>query len=1727
MANTDSILPAELQVAPYYNDYDETKDFYYVNYRPDRAVQGRELNQTQTISQKQVQRLAAGIFQNGSIVTGGEITYQSADEGIRYANLNSSYSGNTIVAADFLGQSITTVQSSNTISTRGLVLTTSEASNTEPATIVFKKISGLNFLQNTTIRVINDTTYANMTATGNASVVSINPGVYFVNGFMARVGAQTIVLDKYDSTPSYRVGLEFVDEIIDENDDTTLLDPAQEASNYQAPGATRYKITLTLSKRTLTSEDDSKFLELLRVEDGVLKKIVKYPQYSELGKTLARRTYDQSGNFTVNPFIAQLLDHVPEQGRGTISITAGTNVIAGSNTNFSLDTPVNSIIIANGQGAIVNVVTNNLSVTTTNNYAYSVASGSNYIVQNPNKFTTRLSPGKGYISGYEFETIAPTDLGVRRARDYFTTSNYNLNSPLGNYLFTTNAYGVPDITNMETFDLHIVQASVIDYTSSNSYQNTKIGTARVRGFEYASATNTSNSLTHTFGTYLFDVSLANSAYTLNSAMALATFTGTGANTFNKRMDISPSSKVNGVISGNTFLTDTNFGCLVYQFPQSVIVPSSITNVDYQYRKFQSNVTVTAGSATVTAVAPDLFIGSGTLSDSTALANWEVTIRNKGDLVFPTWANGQIIPMTSTTGRSIAITSGTSAALSFGAGMANNFTVDVNYTINITGTPPSPRAKTLVNANTTSIATAGATTISNTNTSIYLANGQVHVTNPNNVVRFVGSPQNLYVADIKRLQKVYDFAGRTITQANLASAVDVTSYYTLDNGQRDSYYGQGALLLKGGVTSPSGPLVAMIDYYTHSGTSGFLTVDSYPNASTPAGYADIPVYTSPTNGQLYTLRDCVDWRPIATNAVEGNVLLSPKILEPGQSFASTFSYYVGRVDKIIVTQDLNFKVIEGTPDLYPVPPAIEPNSMLLYTLNIPPYTFLPIDVDVLYNDNKRYTMSDIGRLDRRIQNLEYYTALNLLETAAASTTVVDSNGLARYKNGILVDSFNGHSVGDVVAYDYVCSMDFGKGELRNSFSSNNDTFYPVASGSSNFSQTGNQLTLNYTLEDYLDQPSATGYVAVNLFGYQTWLGTLQLTPDTDTWYSQVRAPQVIINQNGTNDAYASSGSGSNGFGTQWNDWNTTWIGQPTVVGSQYTGTYTETAAGQGYQFMNVTRQTEATPTTQVRTGFATVYVPTTVTQSLGDKVIDQSIIPYIRENDIVVTSNNLRPTSIYYPFLDNTFMLAYWINPTLIQINIPYTGNFFSNSKGDVFTTTAGGRGTIMAQPSMNSIAGNTILPYLVATGVTGNVAVGDTLTGSFGGVATVASVTRLSDNVRVTNANTYQINISTYATYSNTILVGQLISIAKGTGAGQMRTISAYDNVNKTVSLSNALSTAVDTTSVYSIGYPYSSPSGVLVGTLHIPNSNTANFLTGTKLIRMSTDQHNDPTTASSYGDGNYYAQGILQTVQEQILSIRSVQAVQTIVTEERQVTQTNQYNITTPVDSTVNRAPVMLPDGTIIQNTDTLWQTTPAGAQTVIPIEPVVVPCFPEGTKVATPMGPRPIEMIGDGDLVLAFDKSGAIRTTRVNSVIVHEKGYVATLPADYQRSVGIVELTFWSGKTLRATRNHPVLMLEDSVWRKVGFLKVGDLLVNENGDGEMIQTISETLPEETVYNLDLEEYHTYFADGIRVHNSGGVGGSGSSSGGSSDKTPYAQQSVPEGTVNLDAFNDFQRING
>ena len=500
-------VTTNFNVDPYYDDYNEDKQYLRVLFRPGYAVQGREMIQLQTILQKQSSRLGDHIFKDGSAVLGGELTL---DTQVTYLKL---------IAADTAATFAGGVIKDSSGATRAQVITTDAAVGTDPPTLYIKFISGTAFVAGSTITLDGTSTtgtVASTNHTGNASIASVNRGVYFVSGFFALCLPQTLVLEKYSNTPTYRVGLTTTESIVDSTTDATLLDPSTGTTNANAPGATRFKIALTLAKKTTSSTDpvaanaDSNFIELLRVVAGSPTKQSKYPIYGEIERTLARRTYDESGDYTVRPFPIRMVDH---QGASGTTTASSATTITGILSDFENDFVVgDSIYVSSATTTFADV--SSIANATSMVVSTALGNGTAQRIHNRNRVSAALDPGKAYVKGYEYESIATEYVDVKKGRGTQTQTAFPINPNFGNYFkvkgFRGGGLAVGGVTfdpeSLPTMDIHCVANTGITSTNVNTYNSTKIGTTRVRQVDYSSGTFSTvvESDAAIFDLYVFD-----------------------------------------------------------------------------------------------------------------------------------------------------------------------------------------------------------------------------------------------------------------------------------------------------------------------------------------------------------------------------------------------------------------------------------------------------------------------------------------------------------------------------------------------------------------------------------------------------------------------------------------------------------------------------------------------------------------------------------------------------------------------------------------------------------------------------------------------------------------------------------------------------------------------------------------------------------------------------------------------------------------------------------------------------------------------------------------------------------------------------------------------------------------------------------------------------------------------------------------------------------------------
>ncbi|MDP7368184.1 MAG: DUF4815 domain-containing protein, partial [Candidatus Pacebacteria bacterium] len=497
------------------------------------------------------------------------------------------------------------------------------------------------------------------------------------------------------------------------------------------------------------------------------------------------------------------------------------------------------------------------------------------------------------------------------------------------------------------------------------------------------------------------------------------------------------------------------------------------------------------------------------------------------------------------------------------------------------------------------------------------------------------------------------------------------------GQRDNYYDISRIVRKPGVGLPLGRVLIVYDYMEH-GTGDFFTVDSYTDVANQMTYEDIPAYTAtkvdpdmPRPTGFYNLQDSFDIRPRAEDITGANANIETvdeitgnsfdfynrqfdgtgssvvDFIKPGSLIQSDFEYYLPYRGRLHLEKGGVIKFKQGNSEEIPQLPPIEDDVMQLAIIDVPAYTFTPQDVTISRVKNRRYTMKDIGMLDQRIQHVEYYTALNMLERDAESFEIQDANGLNRFKSGFVVDDFSGHRVGDVKHKDYKNSIDMQNNELRPSVvlkgiglieSVSTDALRTAA----HYQKTGDLLTLPYEEVVFQEQPYASRVERVTPVLLSNWIGTIELDPYGDEWFETEIAPALIINVEGNFNTIMEENRDA--LGTVWNAWETVWTGTDETTRFIENVTRGRTSGegilGNPGDIAGVNRTIQTTRSNLERAGIQTSVVAQIDMESQGTQVIQRAMVPFVRARNVTFTGTNFYPNIRLYAFFDKQNVNAY-------------------------------------------------------------------------------------------------------------------------------------------------------------------------------------------------------------------------------------------------------------------------------------------------------------------------------------------------------------------------------------------------------------------------------------------------------------------------------------------------------
>ncbi len=484
-------MPQEtnLNISPYFDDFDQNKNYYKVLFKPGYPVQARELTTLQSILQNQIEKFGDHIFKEGAKVIPGQTSYNNLYNGVEISN---EFFGSDVSSyiKSFIGVKIKG-ERSGIVAIIDNVLTANESDRNNVT--LYVSYLNANIQNNESFVFDNDenllveetlitSTNAFLSGEAFASTISINSssfgssftvsnGVYYLRGHFVNVSTQTIILDQYSNKPDYRIGFTILEELVNSSSDESLTDNAKGFNNYAAPGSDRLKITAILDKKNLDDNSAENFVEIARVQAGIIRDTPNDTLYNLINDKFAKRTFEESGNYYVKRFQTTCEDSL--------------------NNNLGN----NGIFFEGRRTYEGNIPSEDLAI-------------------------YKISAGKAYIRGYEVEINSPTFLDIPKPRTTKKSEDESVIYYNGPTLAINRVSGAPVIGVGKTYTLSLRDSRV--GIASTASAGEEVGVARVFDFALEEGSYNTNLLdSNRWDISLYDIQIY-TKITLNQPISLNT-----------------------------------------------------------------------------------------------------------------------------------------------------------------------------------------------------------------------------------------------------------------------------------------------------------------------------------------------------------------------------------------------------------------------------------------------------------------------------------------------------------------------------------------------------------------------------------------------------------------------------------------------------------------------------------------------------------------------------------------------------------------------------------------------------------------------------------------------------------------------------------------------------------------------------------------------------------------------------------------------------------------------------------------------------------------------------------------------------------------------------------------------------------------------------------------------------------------------------------------------------
>jgi hypothetical protein len=900
------------------------------------------------------------------------------------------------------------------------------------------------------VRVIN-----RVDAVGSGYAFSVSEGVTYFRGAFLRVAPQTIIVSRYTTTPDdIAVGFSATEEIITSDIDTTLLDNAQGEPNETAPGADRLKVSPVLELRTVSdAAGDDNFFPLVEWSEGIPYKQNQLTSYSKIGDHIAETVFDQSGDFVLDPFEITTRSPANTELEGqyfSVVVDPGVAFIQGKKVN----TQGNYVLDLN-KGTDTRTDANRRISLNYGNYIRVNSVAGNFLF-NTGKKIRFYSAAKNYyassdLTGSTLTNPTGTVIGTARVRCFIHESGTPGTSAAvyRAYLFDININSGQSFSSARSIwgiDAPNGVADIVTETDATTGGQTAV--------IYEPQKN--ELLFYTGSESPKSINSINYTYRTVNSTAFA-FAANGTATF----DRSAVSDEAFPFAGS--LTDAQMQSLYIVPQEDMVANSPLTGTTAA--EADSTAIIGSGTAFLSQLRAGDYVSIGANSTGGFITRRVVSVTNNTHLVIH--ANSTFTNATAVSHRmfpnNVPIPFGSRAGLSANVSVASTILyVHLDTVLDQVGTA---NAAIAVDVERNDVAHSSKTIRRNHYVKLNLS------THPDGI----NGPWCLGVPDIFRLRGVW-VGGSGVTESDQ----NITGDYFIDHNQNPNMLNLGFLYKQNSAKRPlttSDYLLVKFDYFVRD-TTGVFDILSYvhnDNADdifendslalsaldSDANYFEVPDVLAARN-KRYDLKKFFDFRPAVTNTATtsssiGSAPSNPsytvslpdvdfKFPSPNSILECEIESWQGRLDNILISKDGRVYAMKGQKGKLP---KVHAGSMLLNTIEIPPYPGVPVHPSTqlleilntrvgnekisrfaidnhilkptLSNDYistthqpKQYSMREIGALERKIQALEYYVALTVLESSIADRSIPSSidPSINRFKFGFFVDDFNNTLYGDI-------------------------------------------------------------------------------------------------------------------------------------------------------------------------------------------------------------------------------------------------------------------------------------------------------------------------------------------------------------------------------------------------------------------------------------------------------------------------------------------------------------------------------------------------------------------------------------------------------------------------------------------------------------------------------------------------------------------------------------------